>query len=142
MFIFERERACAWVREQQRKREKQNLKQAPGSELSAQSLVWAQTHKPWDHDLAKVGRLTYWTTQVPQGILCFFSTPASILTIMVPNSSSDILLISVLINAVAVISSCSFFWGKFFHFFHFGGRKKLIKLKIKIKKLNTKQKIK
>ena len=37
-FIFERERAQAG--EGQRKRETQNLKQAPGSELSAQGLTW------------------------------------------------------------------------------------------------------
>ena len=37
MFIFETERNRAWVGEGQRERETQNLKQAPGSELSAQS---------------------------------------------------------------------------------------------------------
>ena len=44
MFIFERERERererARVGEGQRERETQNLKQAPGSELSAQSLMW------------------------------------------------------------------------------------------------------
>ena len=33
-------------------RETQNLKQAPDSELSAQSLPWARTHEPQDHDLS------------------------------------------------------------------------------------------
>ena len=37
MFIFERERVCAQVGEGQRETETQNPKQAPGSELSAQS---------------------------------------------------------------------------------------------------------
>ena len=33
-------------------RERQNPKQAPGCELSAQSPMWAQTHEPRDHDLS------------------------------------------------------------------------------------------
>ena len=37
MFIFERERESAQAGEGQRERETQNLKQSPGSELSAQS---------------------------------------------------------------------------------------------------------
>ena len=37
LFIFETERDRAWTGEEQRERETQNLKQAPGSELSAQS---------------------------------------------------------------------------------------------------------
>ena len=52
MFIFERERERE--REQtgegQREGETQNLKQAPGSELSAQSLAWGsnlQTVRSW-----------------------------------------------------------------------------------------------
>ena len=42
MFIFERERERerGEVGEGQRERETQNLKQAPGSELSAQSPMW------------------------------------------------------------------------------------------------------
>ena len=43
MFIFERHRAQ--VEEGQRERETQNLKQASGSELSAQSPAQAQTHE-------------------------------------------------------------------------------------------------
>ena len=39
MFIFERERDRVQVGEGQRDREMQNLKQAVGSELSAQSLM-------------------------------------------------------------------------------------------------------
>ena len=38
MFIFETEREKEWGRG--RERETQNLKQAPGSELSAQSPTW------------------------------------------------------------------------------------------------------
>ena len=41
MFIFEREREQAG--ERQRERETQNPKQAPGSELSAQSPMWGLT---------------------------------------------------------------------------------------------------
>ena len=50
MFIFERERDRAQVGEGQRKRETQNLKQAPGSELSAQSWMQgsnSQTARSW-----------------------------------------------------------------------------------------------
>ena len=46
-------------------RERQNRKQAPGSEPSAQSRREAQTHRPRDGDLAEVGRLTDCTTQAP-----------------------------------------------------------------------------
>ena len=42
MFIFERERERQNMsKEEQRERETQNPKQAPGSEVSAQSSVWA-----------------------------------------------------------------------------------------------------
>ena len=41
MFIFDRERDRAWAEKGQRERETQNLKQAPGSELSAQSPMWS-----------------------------------------------------------------------------------------------------
>ena len=46
MFIFEREREteCEWG-EGQRERETQNPKQAPGSELSAQSLMWGSNSR-------------------------------------------------------------------------------------------------
>ena len=42
MFIFQRERETEHEqgRSRERERETQNLKQAPGSELSAQSLTW------------------------------------------------------------------------------------------------------
>ena len=40
MFIFEREKECASRGGAERERETQNLKQAPGSELSAHSLTW------------------------------------------------------------------------------------------------------
>ena len=45
MFIFEGERETEHEWGRGRKREIQNPKWAPGSELSAQSLMWAQTHK-------------------------------------------------------------------------------------------------
>ena len=51
MFIFERERVRAG--EGQRERETQNLKQAPGSELSAQARHGAGTHKLSDYDLSR-----------------------------------------------------------------------------------------
>ena len=40
MFTFERERKTKDEQERHRDRDIQNLKQAPGSELSAQSLTW------------------------------------------------------------------------------------------------------
>ena len=54
MFIYfwEGERDRAWVWERQRERETQNLRQAPGSKLSAQSLMWGWNQEPWDHDLS------------------------------------------------------------------------------------------
>ena len=55
MFISEgeRERGRETEHEQGRGRERgrQNLRQAPGSELSAQRPMWAQTHRTRDHDL-------------------------------------------------------------------------------------------
>ena len=39
MFIFERERERVRAREEQGERDTQNLKQAPGSKLSAQNLT-------------------------------------------------------------------------------------------------------
>ena len=44
-----------------------------------------------------------------------FSSPASILIIIILNSDLDILLIFVLIKSLAMISSCSFFWCEFIH---------------------------
>ena len=52
MFIFETERDRAQVGEGQREGDTQNLKQAPGSELSARSPTQAPTHEPGDHDLS------------------------------------------------------------------------------------------
>ena len=48
MFIY------FWERERVTERGRQNLKQTPGSELSAQSLTQGrtQTHKSWDHDMS------------------------------------------------------------------------------------------
>ena len=42
-----------------------------------------------------------------------FSTPANILIIVILKSGSDILLVSVLVKSLAVVSSGSFFRGKF-----------------------------
>ena len=56
MFIFERQSMSGRGTES-----KENPKQAPGSELSAQSPTWAQTHELQDHDLS----LTNWATQAP-----------------------------------------------------------------------------
>ena len=47
------ERDRAWVGEGQRERETQNLKQAPGSELSAQSPTQGSNSRTWDHDLSR-----------------------------------------------------------------------------------------
>ena len=54
MFIFERERDRDRVQagEGQRERKTQNRKQAPGSELSAQSLMRG-LNPAWDHDLGQ-----------------------------------------------------------------------------------------
>ena len=47
-----------------------------------------------------------------------FSKPASILMAFVLNSSSDLLLVSVLIKYLSMTSSCSLFWGEFLsHYF-------------------------
>ena len=40
MFIFERQRKTEHELGRGRERETQNLKEAPGSKLSAQSLIW------------------------------------------------------------------------------------------------------
>ena len=45
MFIFEKERDRAPAGERQRERETQNRKQAPGSELSAQSPTWGSNSR-------------------------------------------------------------------------------------------------
>ena len=52
MFIFERDRETEheWEKGRERERETQNLKRAPGSELSAQSLTWdlkSETTRSW-----------------------------------------------------------------------------------------------
>ena len=79
MFIYfwerEKERDRAWVGERQRARETQNPKQAPGSELSAESRTWglnSQTRceiMTW----AEVRHLTDWAIQEPHQDLfvCF-----------------------------------------------------------------------
>ena len=46
-------RGRAWAGEGQRERETQNPKQAPGSELSAQSLMRGSNSRTWDHDLSR-----------------------------------------------------------------------------------------
>ena len=69
MFIFEREgeRDRVWAGEEQREKETQNLKQAPGSELSAQSPVAGL--ELTDREImtwAEVGCSTDWAAQVPR----------------------------------------------------------------------------
>ena len=52
--FWEAERNRTWAGEGQRERETQNLKQAPGSEPSAQTAqCGAWTHEMWDHDLCR-----------------------------------------------------------------------------------------
>ena len=53
MFIFEREGEREQGRGRERERETQNLKQAPGSELSAQSPTWGWNSKRRDYDLSQ-----------------------------------------------------------------------------------------
>ena len=54
LFIFERERESKWWWwGEQKEREAQTLKQAPGSELSAQTLMQGLNHKLRDHDLSQ-----------------------------------------------------------------------------------------
>ena len=64
MFIFERDGAQAG--EGQRERETQNPKQAPGSELSAQSPREAPTPEPRDRDLSRSQTLDGATQAPPQ----------------------------------------------------------------------------
>ena len=50
VYLFLRDKETAWAGEKQRERETQNLKQTPGSELSAQSLTWGlnpRTARSW-----------------------------------------------------------------------------------------------
>ena len=61
VYLFLRQRETEHERGRVRERETQNLKQAPGSELSAQSRRGARTHGPRDHDLSQsrtLNRLT------------------------------------------------------------------------------------
>ena len=66
MFIY------FWETEQElgaggsKERETRNSKQAPGSELSTQSLTWGSNHEPWDHDLSRSWMLNNWATQASQ----------------------------------------------------------------------------
>ena len=70
MFIYFWERDRAQAGEGQRERETQNPKQAPGSELSAQSLTrGSNPQTPELMTWAEVGRLTNWATQAPQFFL-------------------------------------------------------------------------
>ena len=45
LFIFETQRDRAWAGEGQRERKTQNLKLAPGSELSAQNQMWGSNSR-------------------------------------------------------------------------------------------------
>ena len=67
MFIFETERDRAWVGEGQRERETQNLKQAPGSELSAQSpTLGLELPNREIMTWAEAGHSADWATQASQ----------------------------------------------------------------------------
>ena len=68
LFLKERERDRAWAGEEQREREAQNLKLAPGSELSAQSLtdMGLELTNCEIMTWAEVRRLTNWATQAPR----------------------------------------------------------------------------
>ena len=68
---FFRERDRAQVGVGQRERETQNPKQAPGSELSAQSPMQGLNPHCEIMTWAEVGRLTDWATQVPL-VMVFF----------------------------------------------------------------------
>ena len=46
-------------------REEDNVKEAPASELSAQSPTQAGTYEPQDQNLSWSQRLTNWATQAP-----------------------------------------------------------------------------
>ena len=65
MFIYFWETDRLRAGEGQTERETQNPKQAPGSELSAQSPMWAPNLEYDIMTWAKVGSLTDWTTQAP-----------------------------------------------------------------------------
>ena len=70
MFISERKRQ-SMGRVGQREKETQNLKQAPSSELSAQSSTQGSNPQREIMTWAEVGRLTDWATQAPQDSLNF-----------------------------------------------------------------------
>ena len=65
IYFWETDRDRAGVGEGQRENETQNLKQAPGSELSAQSPMWGSNSQTEIMTWAEVGCLTNWATQVP-----------------------------------------------------------------------------
>ena len=82
MFIYfwERDRVRAW--EEQRERETQNLKQAPGSELSAHSpRQGSNSWTEWHHDLSRsqmLNLLNYpstpsWHLTAPMNGACFYT---------------------------------------------------------------------
>ena len=66
-FIFESERDRVWAGEGQREKETENPKQAPGSELSAQSRMWGLELTNCEMvTWAEVWRSTEWATQAPR----------------------------------------------------------------------------
>ena len=73
VYFWWRKTEHEWGRGRERERETQNLIQAPGSELSVQSLT--RDFKLTDHEImtwAEVGHSTDWATQAPQ-IWTYFS---------------------------------------------------------------------
>ena len=65
IFIYFWERDSVWAGKEQRDTHTQNAKQAPGSELSAQSPMWSSNSLSCEIMIwAKVGCSTDWATQV------------------------------------------------------------------------------
>ena len=73
MFIFEMKRDRVWAGNGARERGRQNLKQAPGSELSAEPDMGLELTNHEIMTWAEVGHLIDWATQAPQGKDIFIS---------------------------------------------------------------------
>ena len=120
LFIFEKETETERKRGRGRERGRNNLKQAPGSELSAQSLTWAQTHEPQDHDLSptrSLNPLTYPGAPCLLGVfwslirlLCWLSVCSSFLFPPV-----SVLVVYVFLEIYPFLLHCPICWHIFFH---------------------------
>ena len=110
LFIFERQSVSGG--ETERERETQNLKQAPGSGLSAHSPTWGL--EPVNREIvtwAEVGRSTDWATQAPSSG-CFFSAVItccfrSIDRISVRQDLLDLCCASLGFSSVSLLPCCS-----------------------------------